>query len=317
MGKLSSRRGRKSQPTVASKPNGLGPSKLLMTAAMSGLLGMNGACDDDPPAEQEDPDTREDAGSIECAAVGGNGGRGGRGGSGGAADAGPEARPDASAGPDEVDKEISTSNVQHTYAELTALCNDRKGYVEVLGSCSGVNSCQGFTYGDWGEDSQLIEHTCAGANGCAGLSCVIPAREESTRDMTGEEIIKLDDAWYEERGGAYGPKACRTCHIESEHNDATGDYDYDYTKLRVPVMPGSGRTANNWTERPAAYQESVVAFGLTHISEKDGSVFTSMVSYAKLFSKEEIRRVVEHMRGYEPENIIIKELVLEPGKQAD
>ena len=189
-----------------------------------------------------------------------------------------------------------------------------QGYTEILGSCSAVNTCQGFTYGDWGEDSQLMEHTCAGSNGCAGLSCLIPSREGATGEMTGEEILKLDDAWYEQRAGVYGAKPCRTCHISSKHNDESGDYDYDYTKLRVHVMPGSGRNANNWTQRSAAYQEKVVAFGSKHISDQ-GVVVTGMVSYAKLFSKEEIRRVVEHMRAYKPESITIEELVLEPGKK--
>lgn len=295
----------RNRQTLAASSERPGPSKLLMSAALSGLVGLSGACDDDDPIPEDDPKPHDgDAGSAHCAPEAGSGGTG-------------HAGADASVDSESIDKELSVKDIQHTFAELKSMCDERKGYVEILGSCSGVNTCQGFTYGDWGADAQLMEHTCAGANGCAGLSCVIPKREGATRDMTGEEIIKLDDTWYEERGGAYGPKACRQCHIESEHNEETGDYDYDYTKLRMPVMPDSGRNANNWTERTAAYQESIVAFGLTHISEKDGTVFTSMASYSKLLSKEEIRRVVEYMRAYKPENVTIKELVLEPGKKAE
>jgi len=314
MGKLSADLDRTPLRTASSRSNRPGPSKLLMSAAITGLFGFATGCDDEPPAEEDDPDTRHDTGPVECEPTeSGSGGKGGSGGKDGGAQEAGSGGVGGSLVDVEVEKEISTTDVQHTYAELTALCDERKGYVEILGSCSSVNSCKGFSYGDWGEESQLVEHTCSGVNGCAGLSCVIPERAGSKGDMTGEEIMKLDDKWYLERGGAYGPKACRTCHAESTHNDETGDYDYDYSKLKIPVLPGSGRNASNWTQRSAAYQERVVAFGAQHITE-DGVRISSMVPYAKLFSKEEIRRVVEFMRNYDPKDVTIKELKLEPGK---
>lgn len=290
----------------------LRPSNVLMGAAMSGLLGLGAACDDsEAPKEEEDPESHEhDGEGVKCEPAAGHGA---------VADAGLsalDAGTTSSSGHlenGEVEKEIRTEDVQHTNAELVEMCNQRNGYLEVHGSCSGVNSCQGFFYGDWEADSQLVEHTCSGVNGCAGLSCLVPTREGSTGDMTGEEIMKLDDAWYEERAGAYGPKACRTCHVVSEFNEDKGDYDYDYTKLKLPMMPNTGRNASNWLDRSPLYQENLVAFGASGMTE-DGTRYSNMVSYAKLFSKEEIKRVVEYMRSFDPKDITVKEITLKPGK---
>lgn len=289
----------------------LRPSNVLIGAAMSGLLGVGAGCDDaNAPKEEEDPESHEhDAEGLECEPVAGHGA---------VHDAGVPALDAATASSGhlengEVEKEISTEDVQHTNAELVEMCNQHNGYVEVHGSCSGVNSCQGFFYGDWEADSQLVEHTCSGVNGCAGLSCLVPAREGSTGDMTGEEIMKLDDEWYAERAGAYGPKACRTCHVVSEFNEDKQDYDYDYTKLKLPIMPNTGRNAGNWLDRSPLYQENLVTFGSRGMTE-DGTRYSNMASYAKLFSKAEIKRVVEYMRSFDPKNIVVKEIKLKPGK---
>jgi hypothetical protein len=289
----------------------LRPSNALMGAAMSGLLGLGGGCDDtEPPQEEEDPESHEhDAEGLECEPTAGRSATEDAGIA--TLDAGSSTSGHLENG--EVEKEISTEDVQHTHAELAAMCDQRNGYLEVHGSCSGVNSCQGFFYGDWEADSQLVEHTCSGVNGCAGLSCLVPAREDSTGDMTGEEIMKLDDEWYTERAGAYGPKACRTCHVVSEFNEDKQDYDYDYTKLKIPVMPNTGRNASNWLERSPLYQENLITFGARGMTE-DGTRYSNMVSYAKLFSKEEIKRVVEYMRSFDSKDITFKEIKLKPGK---
>jgi hypothetical protein len=169
--------------------------------------------------------------------------------------------------------------------------------VQIHGSCAGVNTCRGFFYGDWDEAAQLIEHTCSGVNGCAGLSCLTTADEPDGGGMTGEEIMKLDDAWFEERAGQYGPRPCKTCHIVSSFNE--DKQDYDYSQLKIPVWASSGRNASNWLKRPAAYQETLVAFGAQGITD-EGIRYSNMASYAKLLSKAEIQRVVQYMRSFDP-----------------
>jgi hypothetical protein len=51
-----------------------------------------------------------------------------------------------------------------------ALCDARDGTVEVIARCGGLASARGFSY-DTGTQA-LSEHTCKGANTCAGWNCV-------------------------------------------------------------------------------------------------------------------------------------------------
>lgn len=295
----------------------LQPSETLLRAALSALVGLTFACDsEDEPEDTDDPD--HEHAREECEPKGGKSGAGesgaagressgGSGGAGGAAGRGGSGSGHVAG--DEVEKEISKEDKEYQHSEIAKMCEDRNGYLEQHGSCSGVNTCQGFFYGDWGADGQILEHSCSGANGCAGFNCVIPKRAgEPTATLTGEEIMKLDDKWFKGRAGTYGAKACRQCHISSEFNETIKDYEYDYTKLKMPVQNGSGRTnMETWLKRSAEYQEKIIAFGARSISE-DGHARVDMVSYAKLFSKQEIKNVVEHMRKFDPKNVTFKEL---------
>lgn len=51
-----------------------------------------------------------------------------------------------------------------------ALCDARHGTVEAMAHCGGLASAGGFSY-DTGTQ-ELSEHTCKGANTCAGWNCV-------------------------------------------------------------------------------------------------------------------------------------------------
>jgi hypothetical protein len=55
-------------------------------------------------------------------------------------------------------------------AGFKALCDARGGTVEVMAHCGGLATARGFSY-DTG-NSMLSEHTCKGANTCAGWNCV-------------------------------------------------------------------------------------------------------------------------------------------------
>jgi hypothetical protein len=70
----------------------------------------------------------------------------------------------------------------------------------------------------------------------------------------------------------------------------------------------------NWTERAAAYQEAQVAFGIRGIHEETNMHYANMAAYNVVFSKAEIDAVVEHMRGFEPADIVEVEIKLEPGE---
>jgi hypothetical protein len=59
-----------------------------------------------------------------------------------------------------------------TEEQFKALCDERGGTVEVMPHCGGFATAKGFSY-DSG--TQLLsEHTCQGANTCAGWNCAIP-----------------------------------------------------------------------------------------------------------------------------------------------
>jgi hypothetical protein len=76
-------------------------------------------------------------------------------------------RGDKAAGP-----EITSSMaVQNLDADgFKALCDARHGTVEVMPHCGGFATAAGFSY-DTGTEL-LSEHTCKGANTCAGWNCV-------------------------------------------------------------------------------------------------------------------------------------------------
>jgi hypothetical protein len=57
-------------------------------------------------------------------------------------------------------------------AGFKALCDERGGTVEVMAHCGGLASARGFAYDT--TTQVLSEHTCKGANTCAGWNCVTP-----------------------------------------------------------------------------------------------------------------------------------------------
>ena len=61
--------------------------------------------------------------------------------------------------------------INMTLEQFTDDCDARRGKVELHSHCGGVNSCKGFSYDE--DTDVLTEHTCKGANTCAGYSCVI------------------------------------------------------------------------------------------------------------------------------------------------
>lgn len=57
-----------------------------------------------------------------------------------------------------------------TAEDFQALCDARGGTVEVMAHCGGLASAAGFSYDTTTET--LAEHTCKGANTCAGWNCI-------------------------------------------------------------------------------------------------------------------------------------------------
>ena len=73
-------------------------------------------------------------------------------------------------GPGEITSSEMVGNL--TEAEFTAQCDVRGGMVEVMAHCGGLATAKGFSYD--ATTGLLSEHSCKGANTCAGWNCVIP-----------------------------------------------------------------------------------------------------------------------------------------------
>jgi hypothetical protein len=112
----------------------------------------------------------QDAGGTTVIPIGGEGGIATAGSS---SDAGTAGSGGAAGAPPEYPHIVSSENVGvMTEEQFTALCTERGGIVEVMPHCGGFATAKGFSYDS---TTQLLsEHTCAGANTCAGWNCVIP-----------------------------------------------------------------------------------------------------------------------------------------------
>ncbi|MDX2091197.1 MAG: hypothetical protein SFX73_25285 [Kofleriaceae bacterium] len=242
------------------------PSSHVWSAALAGLLGLGAAaCGDDNPAIEPDP---VDAPVVDAPIT-------------------PDAPPDAPEEPPS--KIISETPGEHTFAELKEMCDTRGGYIQIHAACSGANTCAGFTYGDWGADAVLIEHTCSGVSGCAGLSCVVLPADSG---KTGLQIL---EASLPDTEGV-SQRSCNYCHAAWTYDPVTGEtIGFDATKFRILVPPGSPRNASNWRATSAEVQARMIAFG-AHTVLADGTATSNMAPYYKMYSKAEIERVVAYIR---------------------
>lgn len=234
------------------------PSSRVWASAMAGLLGLGSACGD--AASQEEPDPVRDAA---------------------AADAPPPV--DAAIDAEVPSKIIRETPGEHTFAELEAMCDQRGGYIEIHASCSGSNTCAGFSYGDWGIDAVLTEHSCAAVSGCNGIGCVVLPADSG---KTALEI--LNETVPDTEGVAQ--RSCNYCHAEWSEDGGS----FDATKFAVKVLPGSGRTLANWLDRSAAQQARIIAFG-SHV-QLNGTQVANMAAYYQRYSRAEIERVVDYIR---------------------
>ena len=187
------------------------------------------------------------------------------------------------------EKSGDSEQKEYTFAALTKKCDDLGGYIQIHSSCSSVNQCKGFSYGDWGADGATVtEHTCSGVNGCKGLSCVVMPKDQG---RSGKDILEQKEPF-----GKAGPAPCNYCHATDWDEEAG---TFDATKFRVLQMPEGTRTAANWLDRTQAEQERIVAFG-SHGVRADGIAYSIMGAYKDVLSRAEIERVVTYIRTLPP-----------------
>jgi hypothetical protein len=248
------------------------PSSILLAAAMLGLLG--GACGSEKARPEADPPLCGTAASSSSGGSTSSTGTGAGGASSSSSGSSSSSSSSGSGGP------VVLSEVEgtKTFSELKAACDTRGGFWQLHAACAGSNSCAGFSYGDW-DPGVVSEHTCAGVNGCNGISCVVPPKDSG---KTGKQI-------YEDALPETGPRSCTNCHA------VWSDDGPDMKKFKLYLLPGSPRNATNWLDFPAATQARIVAFG-KHGLLDDGSAYSNMAAYHKIYSRAEIERVVEYIR---------------------
>ena len=66
---------------------------------------------------------------------------------------------------------------------------------ETHASCGGTNSCKGWSFNMY--NSKLMEHNCRGVNSCGGMSCVVLPADTG---RSGEEVFKAECAGCHQHG---------------------------------------------------------------------------------------------------------------------
>lgn len=246
------------------------PSQQLLTAALGGLLAVSLAagCNDDTTA-----DAGGSGSSNTCVPGPGAGGSGAEGGghhsSGGT----------HSGGEGGEYNNVLSEGVDIPVDEFKTRCEEREGVFYVTAYCAGTVVSKGiFLLGD-----VLTEHSCKGMNGCGGMACVELPEDSG---LSGKEI-------YED-----GP--CSGCH--ASWDVVGGEYVGDFSKYNVVRRPGTTEqeALERFNNSSDARLLATIVFGVQfHYDEPDGLFTSNMPAYHSEYSREEIRRVVEHIKTLE------------------
>lgn len=167
------------------------------------------------------------------------------------------------------------------FETFEAECIARNGVVQMTAACSGNNACKGMSYGDWGEDSVLTEHSCRGANWCNGWSCVELA--EST-GLTGQEIYEA---------------SCAGCHNWEGPLVTTDEAGNEVETPRFTVMVNPSldpdEAVATFFDKDDELLRSAIAFGVTG-QTTSGRTFTNMPGFHRQMSRSDVDLVIAYVR---------------------
>jgi hypothetical protein len=159
-----------------------------------------------------------------------------------------------------------------TFAEFSAICEKRGGFVQTHATCAGNNACRGISY----LDGVTTEHSCKGMNHCGpGMSCVDLQKDSG---LSGKDVY--------EKG-----TCAQMCHGQFSPS-------YDPSVFVLYLRPG-GLSATQAEERFKTGSRlrllSIVAFG-SHGVNDDGTAYANMPAFYAKYSRAEIERVVDYAR---------------------
>jgi hypothetical protein len=163
-----------------------------------------------------------------------------------------------------------------TLASFSTLCEARGGIVQTHASCAGANTCAGVSFHS--PSGKLSEHSCRAANSCAGMSCVDLPED---RGLTGAQI--LEGVEVESMDG--GQAQCNFCHGEGK------------TAFVLPIPPDADAAAYTtaFQNKSDLALMGAIAFGIHGV--KDGTPYANMPGFYKVYSLEEMKRLVTHLRS--------------------
>jgi len=234
------------------------PSNPLLAAALAGLIGAGVAAGCSSDSPRGNIDSSGTGGASAREDTGGSSGHDHDHATGGAA-------PAADAGT--YINVVSTDPI--AFADFVKLCDDRGGFTQTNAHCAGSNLCKGISYMEDG--TTLFDHSCQGLNSCMGYSCIDTPEDSG---LSGQDIYE------------FGP--CGGCHFK-EADPSTYVIFYPPGESEDAAVDAFGKA----TPKRLA---NIVAFGTQGVND-DGIQFSNMPSYRKQYSRAEIERVVEYVRG--------------------
>jgi hypothetical protein len=159
----------------------------------------------------------------------------------------------------------SEENLTITFAEFSSMCLDRGGLMQTHATCAGNNACTGFHFNK--NSKMFTEHTCKAMNSCGGISCVVLPEDQG---RTGEDIYR----------SACGP----ACH---------GGTD----TFQLWIWPGADpdEALLKFQEHTTDYFIHMLAFGSSGMNES-GTAYANVPARHETHSREELIRVIEHIR---------------------
>jgi hypothetical protein len=233
----------------------------IFAAALAGLLGAGIAVGCGSDGSRGNIDSNDTGGKSASSAGGAPGGSGG-------------SHVQANGGTSALSADAGTYiNVVSTdpiaFTDFVKMCDERGGFAQTNAHCAGSNLCKGLSYMEDG--TTLFDHSCKGLNSCMGYSCIDTPKDSG---LSGQELYEFGE--------------CGGCHFK----------EADPSTYVIFYPPGESESAavEAFGKAPSKRLANIVAFGTQGVSD-DGIQFSNMPSYRQKYSRAEIERVVEHIRG--------------------
>lgn len=160
-----------------------------------------------------------------------------------------------------------------TEDDLVELCDEREGWLYRTAFCAGSGHCKGLFL----LEGTLSEYSCKGMNSCGGIGCIDMPEGQ---DRSGKEVY--------EKGG------CAHCH--GKWTEDYSEVDLGYFQVIHPNTMTAEDKLREFEESSVKRLVSILIFGTQGVYA-NGDAFSNMPSYRDRYSREELRRAAEYIKG--------------------